>query len=246
MGLFNNKMCDAECNNAYCSGYVLGDSFEQNDTKSFSLGAKDERYGHDNLKRYTSDNAFCLDPNQAIVTDIFTFSGNMTCAESRVINTYSDIECQIWWIGDGLCHDACRTNECSDDQNDCDIGCSGDICQFIYNAWTLTFGVGTELVEIREACSFWPLAKAVLDIPDDKNCTEIAIPSDFNGDGRINFREFQVIGVVAMNRDYYNQAQTINCSSCVGMDTYNIGYNLSNITGANQPSVTCTINETAL
>ena len=38
-----------------------------------------------------------------------------------------------WWIGDGLCDDVCRTDECTNDGGDCDLGCIDDTCHLIFS-----------------------------------------------------------------------------------------------------------------
>ena len=67
----------------------------------------------------------------------------------------------------------------------------------------------------------WPLAVSLFDTADPGNCDKELDLVDYNRDGFINFHEFIGIAYEFAGGGRKKGAQ-INCSSCVGMDYYNI------------------------
>eukprot|EP00483_Globobulimina_turgida_P001101 UN01103 len=221
---FTNNVCDKGCNNKYCTAYKYNSDF----TNAIAAAIDD--------KPYTADLLQCYNAN--ISESTYNYNESATeCWKSSTSNIYleTNVENQIkhcisWWIGDGVCDDACRTDECLQDGNDCDLGCYDDTCSQLHEAWILlNVLVKNNNVTIHNAivCQDW-LSFGVAAIPNvsmnQTSCEQLVINSDYNNDGYINFREFVVIGVQFLSLAVVNdeKAAQMNCSSCVGMLHYNV------------------------
>lgn len=128
----------------------------------------------------------------------------------------------------GVCDDACRTDECLYDGDDCSLGCVDDTCKQIYQFWlylSYLAGIGSEhKLDHDTACiKAWPLAVDQLEIEEAPgNCHEILAQVDYNNDTYINFREFVVIVAADLSGGHASKAMQINCSQCIGVEYYNI------------------------
>ena len=97
---------------------------------NFNEGIKKD--GSDNLL-YSADMFHCLLKNSSETIK------NPGCYESSINSMYIDPNleddewkpCQSGWIGDGECDDGCRTDECSYDDGDCELGINMHINSYI-------------------------------------------------------------------------------------------------------------------
>ena len=95
---------------------------------------------------------------------------------------------------DGYCDDACRTEECLWDDDDCELGCNDDQCStFLLAWWYLADSDEIYLVSVYYACLVWnPRAAALFpQWGDHRNLTECIeqwIRYDHNNDKHMNFR----------------------------------------------------------
>ena len=129
-----------------------------------------------------------------------------------------------------MCDDACRIDECLQDNGDCDSeGCQDDICSQMYQGW-LVF-VGSEYHKLNHTIfckEKAPLLISVLRLngfggleDDIDNCDDILDTYDFNKDNYINFREAVVI-ISSLGNSADEKSKQLNCSTCTGMQYYNI------------------------
>jgi len=126
-------------------------------------------------------------------------------------------------IGDGECDDACRIPECQFDGGDCERGCVDDACSQKLMAWNLFVPSGVYKMNHTDVCAdVWPVVLAFF-TPTGQftNCEWVVNEYDFNNDKAINFREFTAIAYSFVGSGQ-EKAKQLNCSSCVGMEYYNI------------------------
>ena len=141
--------------------------------------------------------------------------------------------CEHRWINDNYCDSLCQTDECGNDGNDCNGNCIDDPCGIIYGYWTfVTDYEGQYAGNYSVVCNDWipnKLSKisSLLDVLnlDLSTCMIWIQIVDFNDDGYINFREFvSWFGLILnfFSAETPDKGITMNCSYCVGLDTYNI------------------------
>ena len=119
------------------------------------------------------------------------------------------------------------TAECLYDDGDCDGKCIDDLCQEMYTLWLFFLSKAGETVYSANhsiACQVgWPIAQALLEgLPEGDQCSDTLIASDFNQDNRINFREFVSVVNYFTRDDEGGKPRQVNCSSCLGMEHYNV------------------------
>ena len=143
---------------------------------------------------------------------------------------------------------ACQTDECLNDMEDCNMDCLDNACSEIYGIWTSLMDFNTNdntriyAANYTIVCNDWmpkllaiipPTADSFAGIMERFNllvpeeCLALIPLLDDNGDGYINYRELTSwIGIVlyAEGRYELDKGLGLNCSSCVGVDTYNIDY----------------------
>eukprot|EP01083_Nonionella_stella_P043974 118610_1 len=223
--LFTNEVCDAECDNEYCVGYKWGSAFQ-------TVNAVDK-----NGEWFVGDNHWCLINNRTDNEhETYQSTSNVSCWDSHIDNEYKDVhfdqteivlpECREWWIGDGLCDDACRTDSCLYDNGDCELHCLDDTCHLMFTLWSYLNPTNADLLASATVCSDqWITVQSLFQIDESLNCTQLLIDVDYNADKHINFREFVVIALgVYYSADgvwEWQKAPQVNCSSCVGMLHYN-------------------------
>eukprot|EP01083_Nonionella_stella_P106358 306793_1 len=220
---YTNDRCDEGCDNKYCAGYMM-------------------RSNWSSLISYTGNNSDLEHCKNGEWARIITNTGNITrtgdksqsvdCRLSQSVYIEWDNEKQFKeclrgdWIMDGLCDDACRTEECNYDGSDCDGGCQeeGDLCLTVYSIWTGFLGTTQYKFGHDYMCStVWPMAVAYFDLPQNMSCEVEARNTDYNEDGMINFREFVVLGMQLVTAENWNgKATQVNCSSCIGVENYNV------------------------
>eukprot|EP01083_Nonionella_stella_P164371 543749_1 len=215
--LLSNTVCDPECNNMYCKSGSGGKAFSSAGTHA--------------------DNGYCaVNQSTWIVQDS---QWEATCQAGRFQNIYTTEHlCLLDWAGDGFCDDSCRTDLCLNDKGDCDTVCVDDACNWILNAWNAVVNGRNNvyLLSEQDMCDFWPIAKVVFGMDDSLNCTMITgnADIDLNNDAHINFREFVIlalriyegsgIGSVEYDISLIRKLQQINCSTCIGMEHYDVVY----------------------
>eukprot|EP01083_Nonionella_stella_P081584 224785_1 len=174
--LYTNDQCDDMCSNQYCTMY-RDKYFAQPYILSDGRGP---------------DNFRCR------VNTSFGESSqtNRTCKESN--STYTDLHhrenvaCRtVQWVGDGVCDDFCRTDECDHDGGDCDPGsCINNKCSHIHNAWLLFVSPSAFIVNISYFCeTMYPNAVLIFGFNPEVSCYERSL-WDWNNDTFLNFREF--------------------------------------------------------
>ena len=135
------------------------------------------------------------------------------------------------WLGDGYCDDACRTDECLQDENDCenDNICIDDVCSGIYWVWSSLAGSRHKINHEQVCQDEWKQAVKIFpnDGYDDIDCATELDGVDYNKDGAINFHEFTQLAMDLAQQDpdatyWKDKAGQINCSACLGMEYYNI------------------------
>eukprot|EP01083_Nonionella_stella_P052304 138820_1 len=220
--LFTNNVCDAGCDNEYCQAYKWKSDFVSRLTI--------ER----NNSEYSADLHSCARLND-------TYFGNITVNTCEGVqgSSYLDIDayyvdgkkyliqCRLHYIGDGFCDDACRIEGCGYDEDDCSLGCINDICSQIYIAWQFFVSADTYLVSHTVVCEDWgPIAVELFGNEFNYTkefCYQLTIITDHNHDGYMNFREFGHFGYILIEGNTRLSKPTqINCSTCVGMENYNV------------------------
>ena len=69
----------------------------------------------------------------------------------------------------------------------------------------------------------WPYSLSIFGLDSDLDCMDVWSGADYNYDGYTNFREYTAVAVnLTENGDA--EGLWLNCSSCVGMEYYNIKY----------------------
>ena len=126
--------------------------------------------------------------------------------------------------------DTCRKSECGDDGSDCseEQQCAeGGICRQIFRFWRF-LGDGFKWNTTYFCEEKWPIFERIAG-ETVFGCEYYMAEFDYNGDDHMNYRELTVIGYNAMINPYWYlwnrpdfRAPNINCSSCYGMETYNI------------------------
>eukprot|EP01083_Nonionella_stella_P303474 1050693_1 len=212
--LFTNDKCDEECDNDYCRSDNWQYSFEEGVFRQADMDHCGTSNVSNNLERYWMDQ----------------------CVASAHENIYTNQSCEgIGWVGDGLCDDACRTEACLNDREDCEKGCMDDSCAMIFSIWTTAASIGVGdgyLAPIDRLCVLWPVVKDALGLGYPVNCTDLLMDGDSNHDNHTNFREFVIIVLNYLwvwnpndpNHDENKRMMQVNCSACVGMDHYNDVY----------------------
>ena len=215
--IFNDE-CDQECINLYCSGYDWGSNFEPEQGHLF-------------------EHITCKYNNSDYYDKFRNINISQTCEKMSYYSPFVDRNvawfekggptCAGEWIGDGSCDDACRVDDCLNDNGDCELGCIETDCNSIYSVWQLAQQmVGGEQYKINNsiACrDVFPELEAILNVDSSVygGCEGAVAEFDFNEDGYINFREW-----TAMAFDFFStqegKARQVNCSQCVQMEYYNI------------------------
>jgi len=232
VGAMSNNDCDDECDNAYCSYYKPGDQFEY----PHVTWRKNDVNG--NMTRFVGDGMRCP-YNES--DSLFQLQGyNRTaCLESSSMSPFIDpnlgddfrnctgnSDKELSDIGDGECDDVCRTPECLFDGGDCELGCVGDVCGSILTSWNFLAPSNVYKMNKTDACTeIWPVVVVLFGETNRyKNCTQAMNEVDFNQDGYINFREYTALsyGYATPHSAGKDKAKQLNCSSCVGMEYYNI------------------------
>ena len=151
-------------------------------------------------------------------------------------------ECASWKINNGICDDICRTDECLNDGDDCElVGCVNDLCRSVYLLWHTLVGGGVFVANYSTFCyNVMPKMASLFDdeilahIPDEYElfndpviCNYFVSIIDLNNDGYMNFREYTAFiwALGDTHQSGYNVAIGANCSSCVDGDLYNIDMN---------------------
>ena len=166
-----------------------------------------------------------------ITQNVTNITGN-ACTISAYYSIYVDPnvpsseywKCPESWIGNGLCDDSCRTEECSWDNGDCDednMCIDGSMCATVYTFWNIFFKPETYTVNHTYVCNeVWPVAVSYFGV-DPGNCTARLQQYDYNSDLHMNFREFVVFGLDCINpgQSVYSQ---VNIYQCIGVQNYNL------------------------
>ena len=159
-------------------------------------------------KNATNDETNCSD-SRSIYLD-----QNLLSSEYRGYSV-----CFDQWIGDGYCHDQCRTDECLNDGGDCGDECN-EHCSIKHFAWLYLAGYGVYGANHSYVCSiFWE--QAMNEFGTEADCNTSLRMVDFNKDSHLNFREFVVLADVVSSSAVRNTALGWNCSNCIGMEHYN-------------------------
>merc|ERR1712129_180602 len=105
---------------------------------------------------------------------------------------------------------------------DCEQRCLDDPCSHIFSAWSLLSQSSVKVNNSRLCDYIWPISLAYFDSHMTmSDCEPEVLENDFNQDGFINFREFAGIALQFVGYNSY-KAKQVNCSSCVGMEYYNV------------------------
>eukprot|EP01083_Nonionella_stella_P032660 89381_1 len=251
--LYTNDVCDEECNNVYCWEY-------HHNYNPFESPKIIDGSGPDLFHCVYSDDSMGIHANTTQTT-LTNSVYNLSCEESsQTMRTYIDLKpehnldltCRSQWVGDSLCDDICRTDECFQDGGDCESGsCTTTYCTIIHDAWLTLTAVpdGTHNVNISYFCgTIHPYAVAVFGVdlsefrcdPEDKEYNYYNY--DWNNDTHVNFREFTYLAYWFAGGSS-SRGKQINCSECVGMEYYNIKYedqaNGETLTATEQPIDVC-------
>ena len=69
----------------------------------------------------------------------------------------------------------------------------------------------------------WPTAVLYFQFEPDLICEDFVVTTDYNGDGKTNFREYVPAAFIFLDEfEDDTRASNINCSACIGMDVYNV------------------------
>ena len=135
-----NKQCDPSCDNPYCIAFdVLLIEAKNLDLNTETMMTVQDANG----TIYASD-AFQCPWNGSIVTNIS--DEDALCLDSSTKSAFLDpnvpestySKCDPDWIGDKMCDDACRMDECQNDGTDCSSGCIDDFCSVLYRVWDIS------------------------------------------------------------------------------------------------------------
>ena len=121
------------------------------------------------------------------------------------------------------------------DGDDCNQNCEDATCLELYTYWVyVTDGESINAANYSVVCNDWipnKLIKFSEALSFDSTTCMLAIELlDFNGDGYINFREFSTwTNIIAYSQSVgygVDKGINLNCSSCVGLDVYNVDMSL--------------------
>ena len=219
MDLLWNEDCDEECDKEECMMYSSGDTnFDSVDYMSWGDGLY-----------YAADYWHCP---YNISTDDYLACNASTAAESMYLDpnvpedSYNLCDGDSGWIGDQLCDDSCRVDECGNDGGDCADGvmCAEEtLCYTVYTYWTVF--ATTPNVNHSYICGHrWLLIQEAMGLEAPEECEYYMELYDYNGDEKMNFRETVPFVYSGVGRDFVEtpRGPQINCSLCIGMDLYNI------------------------
>ena len=217
--IFDDK-CDQECDNEYCSKYPWGGNFDP-------------------------IQAELVESSECDIIDINKSTVNSSCSTLSIYSPYIDANvpeyanqapvCAPDWVGDGFCDDACRIDECLQDNEDCNEGCVDDYCSNVYYLWLYLQSILGNEYKFNHSIvckEIIPLYGDILDgVEDQENlynmsgngCSDLLDTYDFNDDGYINFREsipLLIDGVDGTSKS--EKSNQVNCSVCIGMQYYNV------------------------
>ena len=141
-------------------------------------------------------------------------------------------KCEPIYLNDGFCDEACRTDECLQDGNDCDLitSCVDDYCNEMFLIWAQLAGPTVYNANYSVVCNDWidiifgfDEGEFVggLTVHNAEDCKLLIPFLDYNDDKHVNFKEFVGLLVLMMTYDDMSKALGVNCSACVGVDHYN-------------------------
>ena len=211
--LLLNGQCDDQCDGPYCMMYE-GDSF-----------INPEFWERDDGALFAADLYWCEYNTSSLDIDY------PLCTESAADSIYIDPNvpsdqyelCPLTWIGDGYCDDSCRVSECGYDASDCEDSCDDGFCSKVQLAWNF-LSDGDYKVNTSQLCANkWDTLMTALDEYPPNSCSVHFNLTDFNGDGFTNFRELIPVAYMLTNNWTPDmKSSQLNCSECVGMDSYNV------------------------
>ena len=247
--LFTNDQCDAECDNLFCVAYIFGSDFKSVSYRQSGNVSKATDHkqcpGWDSIQ-IQNLNEIGFNESECYLSKYDNPNVNIPPSEIlTVLERVYDLEnvdwyCNPLWIDDGVCDDLCQTDECLNDENDCNSECVNETCSAIYGYWAFIMdGKEKSAANLTVVCNEWISSSTKLFSLDDTftklpklynvtnpdGCMAMMQFLDLNGDGYINFREFTSWAGIAIWIDSFNgfvKGINVNCSSCVGVDTYNI------------------------
>ena len=100
------------------------------------------------------------------------------------------------------------------------IGCIDDTCYTMYRFWLLFIGTEYKVTHGYVCQQIWSVVESTFG-ENPGNCSDKLESVDYNNDGQMNFREYVSLGYEIFESDSLKASQ-LNCSTCVGMDNYNI------------------------
>ena len=216
-----NNQCDADCDNPYCIAYGELHADEDDIIDSETMLTVQDANG----TVYAADGFQC--PWNGSMSTSNTSEEYPFCSESSTRSVFLDenvpedtysATCDPSWIGDTVCDDACRIEDCGYDEDDCNSGCIDELCPILDSVWT-HFNNGRYQMNYTHGCEVLvPTALAYFGLEDVGNCTQRVESLDYDGNGMMNFREFVVFGWQTLYgiEDYMRSPQ-VNCSQCSDM-----------------------------
>ena len=223
-----NNQCDADCDNPYCIAYEEEYSDEDDIIDSETMLTVQDANG----TVYAADGFQCPwngSISTASISEEYPF-----CSESSTKSVFPDenvpedtysATCDPSWIGDTICDDYCRVSDCGFDEGDCDAGCTDDTCSIMHAVW-IYFTADRHILNFTYGCEvMYPEVLTFFDLLDVVNCSEQIRSLDYNQDHMMNFREFVVFGMMALNDfdpDWSSRASQVNCSNCGDSEYYNL------------------------
>ena len=127
--------------------------------------------------------------------------------------------------------DTCRVEECGNDDEDCteqNMCLDDGACHIFWTVWSF-MSEGEDRLNTSTCDTQWSIVMNALGLNPLEECEYYLTEYDYNGDGFLNYRESLPFSYVwylgTENSEKYEpdyKGPNINCSSCSGMDVYNI------------------------
>ncbi len=123
--------------------------------------------------------------------------------------------------------DSCRVDECNNDGGDCDEEnqCADEsYCATGYDYWNILIGSSSKINHTDFCTLYWDLVGTLVGQEPPEECLYYMEKYDYSKDGMLNFREGVPLVYDAVWADWKGNPRggQLNCSSCIGMDLYNI------------------------
>ena len=111
-----------------------------------------DRFNRTECHNSQINNPYLHKPPEWIISILKAFA-----TPNNLTNKYDEFDCIDTMINDGACDDACQTDECLNDINDCNLECIDDYCSLIYRYWGYLIGNNDQIYAANYSvvCNQW-------------------------------------------------------------------------------------------